>query len=109
MRSGVRRFSTAVGGAWWPGSLLSWHEAQLVKYWLTPALSDCAKALVANASADANRTALDARCRILLMLFRLFRCVVIVGVGPGELLARFYVEVDIRFRRDDRADRPVAE
>ena len=63
IRSGVICLSTAVFGAWWPGSLLSWHEAQLVKYWLMPALSDCANALAAHASTDPNTTALHARRR----------------------------------------------
>ena len=60
MRSGVICLSTAVRGAWCPGSLLSWHEAQFVKYWLTPALSDCAKALVVERT-DANTNAIRAR------------------------------------------------
>ena len=62
IRSGVICLSTAVFGAWCPGSLLSWHEAQLVKYRLTPALSDCADALAADATTDANTIALHARC-----------------------------------------------
>ncbi len=32
IRSGVIFLRTDVGGAWCPGSLLSWHDAQLVKY-----------------------------------------------------------------------------
>jgi hypothetical protein len=32
MCSGVIFFRTAVFGAWCAGSLLSWHDAQLVKY-----------------------------------------------------------------------------
>ena len=32
IRSGVICLRTDVFGAWCPGSLLSWHDAQLLKY-----------------------------------------------------------------------------
>jgi hypothetical protein len=47
--------------------VLSWHDAQLLKYWPTPALSDCATAATGQTIADANKVWHTSRLRLFMV------------------------------------------
>jgi hypothetical protein len=73
--------------------VLSWHEAQLLKYCATPALSDCGAAATRHAIAEVNARSQMSR----LMVFMVRKIISICQDSPGVnnlVLARAFLDTE---------------